>query len=246
MNDLIFYTGEDIHFEKGFYLHQPTIAELSRYFGSQDCFKMAQLLCMNADSAKTAEEGFLKVHLLSSLVYGNFLSEVDKLNIVSLVCLLFKDYKVSFKRDSLLVTDPKKELEDLEIVNENFELLQSYVHKIFSLEKLSKGKDEEFNPANDKAKEIAEKLKKRHATLQAIHAKENDGKSLLGNYLTILSIAMGKTTKELAEELTIFQLFGLIERLRLRETYEQLIKIKLSFVTAGSNKDPLEDWMKII
>ena len=247
MNDLILFTGEKIHFEKGFFIHQPSLSEISKHLGTQDCFKAAQLICLPSNSiSSSTNEDFLKVHILTSLIFGNFLLEKDKISVISLICLLFKDYKVSFLQDSLLVQDPKAELEDLEIVNDNFDLLQSYVYKIFSLDKLAKGEDENFNPANEKAKEIAEKLKKRHATLQAIHAKENEGKSLLGNYISILSIALGRTYNEISNNFTIFQIFSAVERLRLRENYEQLLKIKLSFVTAGSNKDPLEDWMKII
>lgn len=77
-----------------------------------------------------------------------------KQNVLSLLSLLLPDYKISITPQSLLFAKDN----DMIMVDENnFEALQSVLKSIFCLNS-SKAKEEQFNPANKKAKEIADKI----------------------------------------------------------------------------------------
>ena len=245
LHSLRLYTGKEIPFKGKFKIHQPRISELSEVFGEEkDFFKTINFLCLNGK-----DDTIPALIIFMSLFFSDFLSIEDKINVLRLLELVFKNHYIYLaEKEKLLLL--KKDLEDKEpliFTPEDFVELQEIFKDIFAYDKFFGSKEEEdYNPANKKAQEIMEKLKQRHATLARIKSKENEGKSILGNYLSIASIGLNSDLTTLSDNLTITQLLKEVERIGMRENFNQLLRIKTSFVTAGSSKEPLEDWMRLI
>ena len=240
--DLVLYTGKDIVFESNFKIHQPTIAELSeRLPDEKDFFKLVQVLTIK--NSESPRENF-QTFLMLLLGWQNILDENSRIGILKLLELLFKDYSLKLDKEELNIQIWKNN--DFIVLNgENFVKFQDIIKGIFAYDTIFKGgKEGDYNPGNDKAREIAEKLKKRHQKIA--EQKGNQDKSFFGNYLSVVSIGLGIDMTTLSEKLTVFQLIKELERIGMKQNFEQLLRIKTSFVTAGSSKEPLEDWMRFI
>lgn len=89
---------------------------------------------------------------------------VDKKIAVQQVCtLLFPKYKVMFTPRSMLITG---EGQTIQIDENNFEFLQAALSEITCM-KTGPMDQQTFNPADDKAREIAEKLMRGRARVAA-------------------------------------------------------------------------------
>lgn len=74
---------------------------------------------------------------------------------------------------------------------------------------------EVYNPANEKAKQIAEKIYKGRKKLAELKSSQNPDDSALARYFSILAIGLGYTSDEL-NNLTLFQINDLFERFTLK------------------------------
>ena len=121
----------------------------------------------------------------------------------------------------------------------NFEILQDTLRKVFCI---SQGPMDQqaFNPGGDKAKAIADKIMKGR---ERIAAEKNSGSSsTFSQYLSILAIGLNKTIPELTE-LTMFQLYDLIERYQLWVSWDLDVRIRIG---GGKPDDKPDNWMKNI
>ena len=245
LHSLRLYTGKPIPFQDKYKIHQPTLSELSEAFGEEkDLFKTINFLCLSGK-----DDTIPTLIIFMSLFFSDFLSVEDKVNVIKLLEIIFKNHFILLVEKEKLFLLKKNETDENPLIftPEIFADLQDILKEIFAYDKFFGSKeDEDYNPANKKAQEIMEKLKQRHATLARIKSKENEGKSILGNYLSVASIGLNKDLTTLSDNLTITQLLKEVERIGMRESFNQLLRIKTSFVTAGSSKEPLEDWMRLI
>ena len=96
-----------------------------------------------------------------------------------------------------------------------------------------------FNPANDKAKEIAQKLMRGRERIAAERGDTNT--SIFSQYLSILTIGINSMSIQDLMDLTMFQLYDLIERYSLYVNWDIDIRSRL----AGGKPDKSPDnWMK--
>ena len=242
LHSLNVYTGQDIPFRNKYRIYQPKLSDLSD-FTETELFKTINFICIKDQKDISSLVIFL------SLFFSDFLPLEERINIIKLLEMIFKNHLIYLvqKEKVILLKKDEQDLEPLVFTPEIFCELQEIFKEMFAYDKIFGGdKKDDFNPINKKAQEIAEKLRKRHQTLAKIKSKENENKSLLGNYLTITSIALGENLTDLSSKITVFQLLKEVERLGMRENFNQLLRIKTSFVTASSSKEPLEDWMKLI
>ena len=218
-------------------IHQPTIKEISMV-GEQDFFIGIQLLCINKNlyiENKQILEQTTNFQLFMSIINDpNALDKKQKVNQV--LILLFPQAKIFFTPRSIVLN-----LGELNsIIDEgNFEILQAILKDSFCLQGSGQ---EQFNPQGKKAQEIAKKLMKARQKLAQIKSKENSGSSF-GQYLSILSIGLGSANLKEMSELTMYQLYDLIERYHLFVNWD----IDLRSRMAGAKNDkPVENWMKQI
>ena len=217
-------------------IHQPTIKEIS-LIGEHDFFMGIQILCINKNMYNLSEEILANTsNFQIFMAVINETSASDKKEaVLQVLSLLFPNYKVIFTPRSMLLNSGDVSV----IIDEgNFESLQKLLIQQFCL---SGSGQEQFNPANDKAKAIAQKLMKSRQKIAEMKAKENSG-SMFGQYLSVLTIGTSLTLKD-AMELTMYQLYDLIERYSLYINWDIDIRSRM----AGAKGDkPIENWMKQI
>ena len=219
-------------------VHQPRIKEIA-LIGESDFFSGIQCLCLNK-SMFVKDESHLE-DINNFQIFMTIMSEketVDKKIAVQQVCtLLFPKYKVMFTPRSMLITG---EGQTIQIDENNFEFLQAALSEITCM-KTGPMDQQTFNPANDKAREIAEKLMRGRARVAAEKGQSNV--SIFTQYLSILTIGINSMSLEDLMNLTMYQLYDLIERYMLYVNWDMDVRCRL----AGGKPDSQPDnWMKTI
>ena len=219
-------------------VHQPRIKEIA-LIGESDFFSGIQCLCLNK-SMFVKDESHLE-NINNFQIFMTIMSEketVDKKIAVQQVCtLLFPKYKVMFTPRSMLITG---EGQTIQIDENNFEFLQAALSEITCM-KTGPMDQQTFNPANDKAREIAEKLMRGRAKVAAEKGQSNV--SIFTQYLSILTIGINSMSLEDLMNLTMYQLYDLIERYMLYVNWDMDVRCRL----AGGKPDSQPDnWMKTI
>ena len=219
-------------------LHQPTIKEIA-YIGEKNFFIGVQ--CLNIRKSMISQGESLLADTNNFQIFMTVMaepSEVEKKEAVKQVLqLLFPSYKVSFTPRSLLFvgTELTATVDEM-----NFEALQQVVRQALCVN--SGPMDQQtFNPANEKAREIAEKLMRGRQRVAAL--KGEDKASIFAQYLSILTVGLESMSLHDCLNLTMYQLFDLMERYSLYVNWDIDIRSRL----AGGKPDTKPDnWMKNI
>ena len=219
-------------------LHQPTIKEIA-YIGEKNFFVGVQ--CLNIRKSMISQGESLLADTNNFQIFMTVMaepSEVEKKEAVKQVLqLLFPSYKVSFTPRSLLFvgTELTATVDEL-----NFDALQQVVRQALCVN--SGPMDQQtFNPANEKAREIAEKLMRGRQRVAAL--KGEDNASIFAQYLSILTVGLESMSLQDCLNLTMYQLFDLMERYSLYVNWDIDIRSRL----AGGKPDSKPDnWMKNI
>lgn len=220
-------------------IHQPTIKEIS-LIGEQDFFIGIQLLCIKKQMYIQDES------LLNStnnfqifMAIMNEKQTAEKKTVVQQVLtLLFPQSNVIFTPRSIVLNSPQ----GIVTIDEgNFEILQQLLNEQFCL----KGSgQEQFNPEGQKAKEIAQKLMRaRQRVAEQKMQGEGGSGSMFSQYLSVLTIAIGSMSLIDLSNLTMYQIYDLIERYTLYLNWDLDIRSRLA---GGKPDKPAENWMKNI
>lgn len=233
---LALMTGTDIPVpECQLTIHQPKIQEIS-FIGEQDFFVGAQCLTINKSmfvQDKTVLEEVNNFHIFMMIMQEKQAKE-QKIAVQQVLTLLFPKYKVLFTPNSLLF---QKENESVIIDATNFETLQNVLKLIFCA-KNGPMDQQAYNPQGTKAQEIAKKLMRGRERIAA--EKGSNTASAFSQYISMLSVGLHLTVQSLIE-LTMFQLYDLVERYMLWVNWDIDIKSRL----AGGKPDHEPDnWMK--
>ena len=239
-NRVALITGVDIPIpELSITLHQPTIKEISM-LGEKDFFIAAQLLCVNK-TLYVEDESLLSetTNFQIFMTIVNAEEQREKKDcVLRLLTILFPSTKnvIILPSGSLMLNNGT---ENVIIDENNFEVLQAVFKQVFCL---AESGQESFNPGNEAAKKIADKLMRARQRVAAQKAAENGNGSIFAQYLSILSLAEGISMREIAEY-TIYMLYDQVERYMLYMNWDLDIKQRL----AGGKPDSSPDnWMKII
>lgn len=218
-------------------IHQPTIKEIS-LIGETDFFTGIQLLCI--DKRMYIEDETLLAQTNNFQIFMTMINQPEmadkKEAVLSTLTLLLPQLSVVFTPRFVML---KNDTVNIMIDEENFDFLQNVLREIFCLNKTDQST---FNPQSEKAKEIARKIMKGRQRVAELNAKENSG-SMFGRYLSILTVGLGSMTLQECCQLTMYQIYDLIERYTLYINWD--IDIKSRMAGASSDK-PVEDWMKNI
>lgn len=217
-------------------LHQPKIREIS-YMGEDEFFVGVQTLCISKNMViedKTVLDQVSNFQVFMTVM--NDKTTADKKESVESIFQLMGLGKIMVTPRSLVLTDKN----GTHMVDEaNFDALQNIVKSIVCANN-GPMDQQAFNPADDRAREIANKLMRGRQRVAA--QKGNLTGSAFSRYLSILSIALKRLPTEL-EELTMFQLYDLMERYVLYVNWDLDIRTRLAGGKPDSHPD---DWMKNI
>lgn len=219
-------------------IHQPRIKEIA-LIGETDFFTGVQCLCLNK-SMFVKDESLLG-DTSNFQIFMTIMSEketVEKRVAVQQLCtLLFPNYKVLFTPRSIVLN---KEGQSSTIDESNFEALQAAITNICCL-KTGPMDQQSFNPVNARAREIAEKLMRGRQRVAAQKGESNT--SIFSQYLSTLTVGLSSMSLEDCMNLTMFQLYDLVERYMLYVNWDMDIRSRL----AGGKPDSQPDnWMKNI
>lgn len=219
-------------------IHQPRIKEIA-LIGEADFFAGIQCLCLNK-SMFVQDESLLET-TNNFQIFMTVMSEkeaIDKKIAVQQVCtILFPTMKLNFTpRSMMLIGDGRT----ITIDEDNFEFLQSALSSICCL-KTGPMDQQNFNPVNAEAKRIADKLMRGRQRVAAQKGESNT--SLFTQYLSTLTVGLNSMSLADAMDLTMFQLYDLVERYMLYLNWDMDIRSRL----AGAKPDSQpENWMKNI
>ena len=236
---LALITGADIPIpECQLVLHQPTIKEIA-FMGEHEFFVGVQTLTLHKsmfmDKDKGVPESITNFQIFMTIVNGK--ETADKKEIVKqLFLIIFPKYKVLFTPNSILFQDDNG---NHMVDASNFESLQEILRMVFCVNSTDMDK-QAFNPANDAAKEIAEKLMRGSQRVAAQSGENNH--SIFSQYLSVLAIGTQLGFNEL-QTYTMYQIFDLMERYSLYTNWDIDLRCRL----AGGKPDTQPDnWMKNI
>ncbi len=238
MDTLALMTGIDIPVpELQLAIHQPTIKEISM-IGEKEFFVGAQTLCVNK-TLYIQDENVLSQTTnfqIFMTMMQNKESKETKNCVLKVLNLILPNVVVMFTPRAVMLNF---EGQSVNIDESNFEQLQAILNAVFCLKE---GGQEAFNPANEEAKKIAEKLMRGRQRVAAQKSRESSD-SIFTQYLSILTIGLESMGLQDLMNLTMFQLYDLVERYMLYSNWDLDVRQRLA---GGKPDSEPENWMKPI
>ena len=189
-NDLLYLSGNDIPFvEAQITIHQPIIKEIA-YIGEEVFFTGCELINFSKDILSEQDKMNLEDKsnfdiLIAILRERNAVMQRNRNCVEMVLALIFPLYSIEINKDAIeLEKEDKKYL----INNSNFESFKKIFNEMFSF---NKDNSKEYNPSGELAKQISEKLKKRHQKLAEIK-DEKKKIDILSRYVSILAVGEQK------------------------------------------------------
>lgn len=219
-------------------LHQPTIKEIA-FIGNEDFFIGVQTLClyksMFVEDKKVLEE--INNFQIFMTVMNDKECADKKRNVIQILTLLFPGAQILFTPRSLVINGLSSG--SITIDATNFDPLQEALRLIFC-SKNGPMDQQAFNPADDKAREIAQKLMRGRQRVAAQKGESNS--CVFTQYISILTVGLKISPQELLN-CTMYQLYDLMERYSLYNAWDLDVRVRL----AGGKPDSQPDnWMKNI
>lgn len=219
-------------------IHQPKIKEIA-FVGEKDFFLGVQCLCIDKNIIANQGESLL-VNTNNFQIFMTMMKEKEmaekKDSVINVFSLIFPKYKTLFTPRSIILQSDTQIMVD----DSNFEILQEYLKEIFCF-KSSMSQELGFNPANDTAKKIADKLMRGRQRVAELNGSANV--SIFSQYLSMLTVGLDSMSLQDLMDLTMFQLFDLVERYQLYINWDIDIRSRLA---GGKPDGKPENWMKNI
>lgn len=217
-------------------IHQPQIREIA-LLGEKDFFTGVQTFCVN--KAMLQDKGIL-ANTNNFQIFMTIMSEKEtvdkKIAVQSIANLFFPNYKMLLTPRALTFRDKDQ---TITVDETNFEALQKAISTICCL-RTAPGQ-ETFDPANEAAAEIARKLMR--GRQRVAEQKGETNASIFSQYLSILTIGLQSMSLQDLMNLTIFQIYDLIERYTLYINWDMDIRSRLA---GGKPETKPDNWMKNI
>lgn len=218
--------------------HQPSIKEIA-LIGETDFFIGLQTLCLH--KTMFVEDKSLLETINNFQIFMTIMSNAEakdkKEDANEVLKLIFPQYKILFTPNSILfILDG----DNIVIDESNFEIFQEYLRMIFCM-KDGPMDQQTFNPGNDKAREIAKKLMRGRERVAAQKGTANI--SVFSQYISILTVGLNSMTMQDLINLTVYQLYDLMERYSLYVHWDLDIRSRLA---GAKPEDTVDNWMKNI
>lgn len=244
MDRLLLICGNDIPFpEAQLTIHQPTLREIG-YITEQRFWSGCELLRFDKNFLSEEDKKSLldrtNFNIIMTMIQEkNIESQEARVNVLSLLSLLFPTRKIFIGRRSIQLRDyhSEKEYDVGEINEENFEIFKKILIDMFCL---TNEENKQYNPSGDLAKKIAEKIKKGRA--EKARLSTNTNISILSRYISILAVGQQKDINVL-KNYTVYQLMDEYNRFILKTSYDAWERYRIAGATGM--EDP-QDWLKDI
>lgn len=249
ISELLLLSGSDVPFpEARISIHPPTIKEIG-YIGEEAFFAGTELLNFSKDVLSTEDKTRLEdksnFEIFMSIMNDKKIATLQqsRINAMLVMTLIFPIYQIKVLPQGIILIPIEKATEESEFYTidaTNFESFKEILKEMFCLSKRNKDAPD-YNPLGQRAKELAEKLKRGRE--KAAAAKGGQQKvAVFSRYVSILSVGERKNMNDLLQ-LTVYQLFDEFERFELKEANDMYIKGKLA---GAKDMKEVESWMKDI
>ena len=219
-------------------IHQPKIKDIA-YLGEKEFFTGVQSICINKHMI--VQDKALLENSNNFQIYMKIMSEKEtadkKMAVQQIMPLFFPNHKLMITPKSFVLKEDKNMIM---IDENNFEYLQEAISTICCLRSGPEGQDS-FNPADARAAEIAKKLMK--GRQKVAEQKGETDSSIFSQYLSTLTIGLNSMSLQDLMNLTIYQLYDLIERYGLYTSWDIDVRSRLAGAKPESKPD---NWMKNI
>lgn len=222
-------------------LHVPRLREIAM-MGETDFFTAVQYICLDKEMLVQDQallQGFSNFQVLMKVLQQPEVAN-KKVAILNLLTLLVPTHKAMFTPNSIILNNVETKSSIL-IDNDNFDKLKEVFKQILCVNSIFQGDNVVYNPANAAAERIARKIMQGRKKVAEIKSKDNKD-SVIARYISILSVGLHWTVEQCLD-LTMYQLFDIIERYSLYTNYETDLRVRLA---GGSPKSEVENWMKSI
>lgn len=243
MDELLLLSGNDIPFpEARISIHQPRLREIA-YIGEEVFFTGCEFLNFSKDMLQEKDKLSLvnqtNFEILMSIVKDKSPLGINTKNaILLLLTLLFPEYEINIQDDAILLINQN---EFTTLNKMNFDEFQKIIVQMFCLGK-KKDNEQDYNPGGDRAKMIAEKLKKGR---QRAAAAKGDGEqkiAIFSRYVSILSVGESKDINSFMNY-TVYQLYDEFERYELKQNSDVYLQARLA---GAQDLEEVDNWMKDI
>lgn len=245
MNKMQLMTGVDIPIpELQTALHQPSILEIS-YIGEQEYFSVISTLSFNKDIMMAQNpQGTSNLASMNDFqIFMTMITEAKTVrmeDLLSVFTLFFPGYNAQFLPHSIYFNNVTAK-HSFSLDENTFDIVRNIIKEVSGQNSSSSNQNANFNPKGKKAAEIAAKLMKGRS--KVANAKgENEG-GILSRYVSILTVALESMSLKDCLNLTVYQLYDLIERYSLYTSWDLDIKSRLA---GGKPDSKPDDWMKNI
>lgn len=235
-------TGADIPIpELQVTLKVPTLKDIA-FMGETQFFQAVQYLCLDKEMLIQDEI------LLSSLTNFQVLMKVleqskdkdKKSGIISLLKILFPDYSAMITKNSIILAQVGTNIQPVLIDDNNFEMFQQILKEVLCVHNIFQGDNVIYNPANEAARKIAEKLMRGRQRVAEIKSQQ-EKESVLTRYISILTIGLNSMSVDDCAHLNLFQLFNLMERYNAFVEWDVDLRLRLA---GGKPNKQVESWMR--
>lgn len=251
MNKLALMTGVDIPIpDLQLTIHQPVVREIS-YIGELDYFSTVQTLCFDRGTIIAANpKGASRLAAMSNFqIFMTLINVPDEQarsqiqnNLIAVFTILFPGYTLQILPGGMGMFLNNSSTKHSLMINEtNFDVLQGALTDVTAVRNSTGGQNSNFNPKGQKAAAIAAKLMKGRARANSQKGYSADG--VLGRYVSILTVGLSSMSLDDCLNLTVYQLYDLIERYGLHVGWDLDIRSRLA---GGKPDDKPDDWMKDI
>lgn len=218
-------------------IHAPTIKEIA-LMGEKDFFAAMQYLCI--DKTQVIQDKNILATLTNFQVLMKVLGQSSRKGAVqTLLTILFPPYNSVILPASIILS--AKDKEPITIDENNFDIVQEYIKEILCATNLFQGDNIIYKPANKKAREIAAKMMKNRKKVAEIKSRDHKEESVLTRYISLLTIGTSTMSLRDCANLTLFQLFDLIERYMAFVESDVDMRVRLQ---GGKPEKQVESWMR--
>lgn len=221
-------------------IHQPKIREIA-LIGEKDFFIGAQ--CLNINKNSLISDRTVLENTNNFQIFMTVMSEAEakdkKIATENLLSLMIPNSKIMFTPRSVIFRYDDGRTVSMD--ESTFDDFQEITRQIFCVSSSMSQQSSGFNPANEQAKKIAEKLMRGRQRVAELNGSSNA--SVFSQYLSTLTVGLSSMSLQDLTDLTMYQLFDLIERYSLYINWDIDIRARLA---GGKPDDKPDNWMKNI
>lgn len=229
-------------------LTPPTINDIVMY-GEDNFLFNTQLIVSTDEFVEEIKRGNSELEIYSNFQLLMTLVREDnhlRNEVEEFFNFIFPDYKVVFTENSIdfkIILEDEKEKIVGRITPFNYDSLKNIIDILF-LSQVGE-KEIEYNPINDKAKEIAEKIKAGRKKAQQLNGEKTKDQSMFAQMISSLAVGM-QMDVNIFYKYTPFQLYDIYKRFFLKQSYDFYQKVATTPLMDTSKMETPREWTDFI